>query len=251
MSRSELRSERKLCADGTFRACHGCTIISLCTQSLAAVEAFLRASLLSDYYSPLPASSYHITNADIWCHGDALIEPLLEYIDAKCHVIKRRESVQVANEWRERRLEKTCGDESGWHWTEAVLFPLLKRARALCRKHISSEYNFALTAPVARGVILVEADIVDDQMRKNADELRTAAAALFGRTKPYKQYHMTLAYCYRSVPEWARPMVDEEIAKLGALLETTCKMQITVSSPDVYWFDSMTNFLTMEQMEDY
>ena len=75
---------RKINNQGEYLPFHGYSAISMCDpdQPIHQAEVFIRSSKLSQYFSPLPSTSYHMTIYNIWCIRQKPIPPLQRWMDA-------------------------------------------------------------------------------------------------------------------------------------------------------------------------
>lgn len=183
------------------------------------IEDFLRTSSLDESYSPLPASTYHMTIYSIYQCGNRMIPPV------------------------ERWVNSTGSLVSNSFWLPAeVLQEQNEKAMCIIDKYLNEPLRIKSTSLIInqRGIKLsLEVDKESlEQIRNARHEFVKIYEDLDLSMEPISErLHMGLAYVY--APTF-KPNVDEW-NQLNKFVSEFDGKQFAL--PSVYLFDSMTNYL--------
>ena len=230
MACSKERRE-KINKEGEYLPFYGYTSVCMCKNNpqLENIEVMIRESALSQYYSPLPASSYHMTLFNIWHYEMKKLLP----------VIKR---------WVEAGNELPDNDQ---FLTIKELHKDLIKARKACRETIQTGFNVSWEFK-PRLVSVLNLKVYPDNKTMDKIKLyRDKCKVLFGREQENLDeigLHISLAYKYKDIPGVEVGMLAEALKKLHEEIKDKIEDKIELNEGDVYGFTSMERFPTLEEI---
>lgn len=238
----------KIMSDGKYRYFHGYTSVSMVSNNLDCVEEFLKGSPLSEYFSPLPSDSYHMTIYNIWCHGQRLLPLQKEWLDKEYKRLKKTIGKDNADKYKERFINNVKGSESVcWGWPDSVMFNSMYRTSKICKKHITEKFIVNVDMCISKGTLVLPVQIDNAIIGNKLDLIKKECTDLYKKDDSGMKYHITLGYRYKDIPETVYPILNEELEKLNELISTVCSNRLILNPPDAYWFNSMTTYLTMDE----
>ncbi|XP_037043736.1 uncharacterized protein LOC119079761 [Bradysia coprophila] len=222
--RSVPYNSQKINQTGQYQPFYGYTIVAMIDPSLTTlaqrIEQFLRTSSLSASYSPLPASTYHMTIYSIYQCGNRMIPPIKRWADATGVILS-------SSRWLPDDVLQDQNDKAMCIIGKYLVEPLRIR--------------YARLTINERGIkLLLEVDERSMTLIRNA---RDQFAKIYENDdlslEPIdEKLHMGLAYVY--APAGKQLDVNER-KELMELIETFNGKTFVV--PSVYVFDSMTNYI--------
>lgn len=215
--------------NGTYRDFFGYTVISMLKdfENYKWIEEFLKKSILSKYYSPLPAKTYHMTTFNVWCQ----CSPLLNYHD--------KELKKVYNEIEYQQIKNKYNINLNY-WYDPLNFIsiLMINLESLCNKYNwnNMKGKVKLTAnKTIQFLVFLENNTVN-----TLNEFRNDCSSLCGHSDHGLVMHLTLAYQYKNIPEEEYQSLKDELSKLSKLVED---LVLTFNRPEPYRFNSMVNYI--------
>ena len=229
----------KVDTSGNYTPFYGYTVVAMCADSLSWIENFLRNSRLSEYYSPLPALSYHMTVFNVWCHGQAFLPSQKRWLD-ETYMNYAATDPELAKMWKQQVIDLFKKHSSCWWPNEAMLGPMLK-ANEVCATMPDS---YMVQGDLqAAGTLQIGLHTVTDE--SSLHSARNLLSSVFEHYSPLR-WHITLAYQYKPIPPEDQAMVQEQLQRLQMLMS---QMEpIRLRRPDARWFDSMERFMSIEEI---
>ncbi len=225
---------RKINLDGSYRDFHGYTVLSMVKENMQEIEIFLRQSPLSEYFSPLPSYTYHMTVFNIWAHGGRFLPSMKKKFD---------ELVGQRPDRRKKILEYCKGETSRYFCFEDDLFPQLNEADKTCR-FIDGDFKVDVELFLSPSTLSSTVAVKNKNSQQGLGGLQKKCSGIFGKAVDLK-FHITFAYRYKDIPESAWPMLGPELEKLNKKLEPY--RELTLLGPKVYFFTSMDNYYYMRE----
>lgn len=215
---------KKVNTDGSYRRYSGVTVISIVKNDLKHIETFLKNSVLSEYYSPLPSSSYHMTLFNIWCTQNKFLPPHEEYLKTIKNYSNYRKlcNLDNCNSLDSKMMEML----SGIHWNI---------------KNINFD-DFKVKGSLFAGNTLT-LKIYECNKNPEITKLRSFCIDITKNDDADLKLHITLGYLYKEVPQEKYEILTNEINKLQKLV----KFELELNPPDVYYFKSMTEYIPFDE----
>ena len=209
----------KINSDGTYKNFYGWSIISIALSDMKCIENFLNNShILNTFYSALPSSSYHTTVYNLWCNG----QPLLNH---QKRVINRNYSDEIL----EFLLEDSKKIGEFRFNPSNCIEELLYKLSFSCNK-ASQDKKITLTV---KNVYFGETLGIEFESCEALEFLNDK------RRDFIKNFHMTLAYKYKSFSCNDFVFIKNEVELLNRILKN---QTIVFDVPNVYLFNNMTVF---------
>ena len=169
----------KVNSKGEYTPFHGWTVISNLNCTLGFIERNLRTSVLSKYFAPLPATSYHMTLYNIWCEGRTL-------------------------------LPQQNDDPTS-------IYPLLEQMQAEIDRQVWKPFSLQHAQILYTGSTLCIMIYTSDNFTQ-ANNIRERMIKLVGIKDGMGCYHITLAYQYARILEANNAVLTAEVNRLNDLL---------------------------------
>jgi hypothetical protein len=189
--------------------------------TLEQIEAFIRASTIGKYYSPLPHSTYHMTLFNIYAMSSEPIPPVRRWMEAT-----------------KEPLPETLWLE------EDVLQVQHIKAGDVIRK-LPSQFKIKNLKFYYKGGLGLWITL-DKNSDKALSEARKELSAIYEHEDKNLKYHVTFAYLYNDLPQ-ENPDKDElqkDLVKLIELLQPLKNYIFT--NHNIYLYNSMTNYLPID-----
>lgn len=196
---------QKIDGKGVFQYFPGLTVVSALynRKYWKKVESFLRKSeYLSQIYSPLPASSYHVTLADVETQYELGEEKLLDWIDEKTE----------SNTWK--RIEK--------------ILKTFDRSIPLSYGELYTESTIGITVDLGE----------KDEMFTNA---RNSIFHILDKPKYSYLFHITFGYMYKRIDKKHANGIKLELDQLEVILDGLGP-KLKLHRPKLCIFEDMTKF---------
>jgi len=194
------------------------------TDDFKFIENYIaKNQTLSQYFSPLPSSSYHMTIYNLWCNGKELLN----------HQKRSLAAIYPPNECS--RLSEEAMEIGSFfnpeHCIDGLLYKLHFESRdawkSLKLKVKKVHYN---------GNTL-RISVKNTKSLEKMDKYRETVTKTCEREDGMGSYHMTLAYKYRNIEDTAA--VEHEVGILNMLLEG---QTISLGCPQICSFTDMSAF---------
>lgn len=196
---------------GEYTPFHGWTVISNLNNNLNFIENYLKNSILAKYFSPLPASSYHMTLYNIWCNGRNLLPQQKQYL----------------KEHKEENLSEKC------------IIQLLEQLQTEIDIHLWNPLKLHNYSIVYSGSTLAILFNTDDNFTE-ANKIRNIMTDIVGIEDGMDCYHITLCYQYADICKEDVVSLAKEIKILNKMLNGHI---LELNKPFVAKFQDMTEFL--------
>lgn len=217
----------KINKNGEYREFCGWTVIMAAEHDLKFVENYISKNrLLQNFFSALPASSYHITLYNVWCNRS----PLLSV---------QEEEIKKAGSGDMREILMEESRSIGFFNPDGCMIPLLRQLEDSC---VSKEGRRGVTVTVKRVFFNGNAIRISVNKSSETDQMsrvRKEMTQICGRKDGMGSFHMTLGYKFKDLTEEEKKNVDSEIAILNMLLD---RQTIRLRGPRVCKFRDMTKF---------
>lgn len=217
----------KINRDGSYRAFHGWSVISMCNHDMKFLENFIRNNItLKKSFSPLPAHSYHVTVFNLWSNGCPLLKcqkDTLSQLIAK----ERKVMVEKSRIYSKYFNPKGCMDT------------LLYKLHSLCERQGWTTINLSIKKVLFNGNC-IRIIFVNSTDFNRVNFLRDAISEVAGKKDNMRNYHMTLAYKFRDIPDTEITEINRNLNILNGLL---MGQTITINNPDVHYFPNMMEFI--------
>jgi hypothetical protein len=250
----------KVNTDGTYRPFHGYTVVSMLKDDLTVVEEYIKGNpVLSTYFAALPAASYHMTLFNIWCHGRGLLPTQKKWIGqmegrfrkAKIeHELLKRTHPncpgpgQTYSSFRDQYLTAVRGEHSCGFINEDLFTNLMNKVT-----DVTTMAEFGANIVASSSIHGLRTEVaLDDETRATCIRQRALYAPIVGHADAQLSPHVTLAYRYRDIPAEHLDTVHAELANLNAFVASQTKNGVRFSAPRFVWFDSMTRYMSCEEM---
>lgn len=226
------RTRDKVKEDGTYLPFYGITLLSMCKkgQGLEKIEQFIRESPLSEFFSPLPHSSYHVTIYGIGTH-------------------RKGSKLKVQQDW----LNLGNKEPGKYDWyPNHVMDPVIHETRVASQTHVPEDFTvWANRDSLTVGRTGLQIAYLDfGEVLPDVKVLReTCAQVIFGREDGMKFFHLTLGYVTKPMEPNRETEIYNELVKLKELVMELTKDGIVLHPPDVYWFKSMEEIVTKEDIQ--
>lgn len=191
------------------------------------IEQFLGTSRLGENYSPLPASTYHMTIYSIYQCGNRMIPPVERWVNATGNTVSNN------------------------FWLPAeVLQEQNEKAMCIIDKYLNEplRIKFANLVVNQRGIKL-SLELDEESLEKIRNARREFVKIYEDRDwsmEPINErLHIGLAYVYEPTDE---PNVDES-NQLNDMARSSFEGK-HFQMPSVYLFDSMTNYIPYDRRND-
>lgn len=242
----------KVNTDGSYRLFRGTTVISMCTaeykNKLSHLHNYIKSSPLSEYFSPLSPNSYHMTVYNIWCEPMNLIPSQMDHYYSVREQLKNDYSDEFdninSNEHEKVFKQYVDNYSNSTNHNIEILDPLMIEGD----NYLQSKFkNNTLKANIKnigyRGTIQISL-AVDNNTQSKLNEVRSKLTSAFRRDDSKLQWHLTLAYRYKNIPDDKKEIIETEIIKLNKLVENIKTIDMEI--PKMTWFNSMNNFYFAE-----
>jgi hypothetical protein len=215
--------------DGSYRDFFGYTVICMLKdfENYKWIEDFLKKSILSKYYSPLPLNTYHMTTFNVWCQ----CAPLLRKYDEELKKVYKEQDYQKIKNAYNINLN---------HWYDPLNFMSILMINL---ENICNKYNW----DTLRGKVKLTANrtiqfliFLEDDKINTLNQFRNDCSLICGHSDHGLVMHLTLAYQYKNIPEKEYSSLKNELIKLSKLVED---LVLTFKRPEPYRFNSMINYI--------
>lgn len=216
---------RKINSDGSYRDFYGWTIVSNLANNMNYIEEYIRNNpILSDHFSALPSSSYHVTLYNIWSNHGKLLNPQQDYIDRE-----HRDDI------REQLIQRSISP--GWFNPGNCMRDMFVKLKNHCDKQIDFDSLRINKVYCGNTIGLTFYHSHDfERLAKTRSEFITIAE----RDDRMARFHMTLAYKYKDTTEEDDEKIKKEIDKLCEILVG----RLAVLYPcNLCYFESMESFI--------
>ena len=214
---------KKINNDGSYRNFYGWTVISMLEnrEKMQFIINFIRDdNILSQYFSPLPTSSYHITVCSIWNTGAPLLKHQEHFLQNNYSPEERARLTYDAGgldffnpKYCINSLLETIDENISQFGKQQMIFDSLYfTGQTLGIKFKPSKYTKC--RDTIRKICEIEYDPVP--------------------------YHLTLAYVYKNIPSSLVPYINGFIIYVNELLYNKI---FTLEKPIVAYFSDMTDFI--------
>lgn len=210
----QVPKEGKINAEGRYIPFWGYTVISMVDKPTAAVEEYIKSTkTLSQYLTPLPSSSYHVTMYDIFSQRT----PLKRYFPKSCNIPPVSQWPQVV---RKLGSDLSAAQEQCLGVVQNITF---------------FKHNFNLPKAGFRG-FLVEGSITNQE---EVSKLRNKCSSIFEKKDGERIFHLTLGYTFRDIDDDAMEKINEELRILWEILPAHYRLK----RPNVYYFEKISEFI--------
>jgi hypothetical protein len=213
----------KINTEGEYQPFYGYTIIGMLGDewlpTASNIENFIRTSSLKEFFTPLPASTYHMTLFNIYVVGGPAIPQVERWV--------KQGGVINPNSWLPD--EVLCTENM-------AAFNYLKNRGGL--KLTRSTFCFS-----KRGLgVVVE---MDDPEYKKVEDARSNLSKIYEHQDPSLtnrlSFHITFAYGYKLNNKFS-PKNMNDIKILEMLVNSTFQF-LNLKTPELYLFNSMDNYI--------
>lgn len=215
---------------------------------------------LSDYFSPLPRSSYHVTMYNIWCTGGGSPVRLHPAQEVKLQEHQRRWCI-LPNPQAERNAMYRELRRSGLFAYSPEQVDYIKQRRGgfffnpggcindllytldrRCIEHIPWQRTGLKIKSLRStgGTLRLSFEPVGDGI-ENLNQVR-ALLQHFGGADSMGEYHLTLAYRYKDNPVNNRELERSQTMALERIGKTFVGKKLCLDKPDIAYFSDMTRF---------
>ena len=214
----------KINKDGTYRRFYGWTIISAVAHDLKFIENYIAKNrVLSQYFSALPSSSYHVTLYNLWCNGRPLLNHqhriLTASVSPEEYSMLKRQASTIGTLFN----PKSCIDD--------LLYKLYFESRNTWKSLLLEVKKVHFNGNTIRIAVKKTEDI------KKMNKYREKVTKTCEQEDGMGSYHLTLAYKYKDIEDTAS--IEYEVGVLNLLLAgQTLKLGV----PQVCSFSDMTTF---------
>lgn len=238
----------KINNNGEYLPFHGYTTVSMVVNDLNIIEEFLKISPLSEYFSPLPSETYHMTVYNIWCHTGKLLNLQKNWLDYHFNRIKNKDGETKANIFKNNFIDKLKSQESlSWVWPNELMYNPMHTVSNICKQNITESFIVNVEIGVSKTLHLTVA--IDSKNVKNKlQSIKNSCTEIFNKDDSAMRYHITLAYQFKEIPESSYATLNREIDKLRIILNEYYSYKLILNPPDAYWFKSMTKYLNASDM---
>ena len=217
----------KINTDGSYRKFCGWTVLSMAENDLKFIENFMKGnSVLRQYLSALPSSSYHMTVYNVWCNGKKFLPHQKEFMKKHFSAAEQKQ-LEAQSKLAVFFNPKGCINE------------LLNKLWDVCDDSPITTVTLTVNKVVFTGntvQILFENSPVFDSV----NQVRKTLTEVCESDDKMGMYHMTLAYKYKDADHDATQRILQEINILNILLN---RQTITIKKPSVYYFSDMEEFI--------
>jgi len=213
----------KINTDGEYRNFYGWTVISMVENDFKFIENFIKKnSLLNQFFSALPSSSYHVTVYNLWCNGMPLLPHQQNFIN--------KNFPQIKNE-----LEKQS-KLIGFFNPGGCINDLLYRIEFDCQQCNWDKLSLKMKKAEFNGNTI---QIIFEENFDKVNEFRKILLDTCKKNDNLKIFHMTLAYKFTDTNKDSEKLILAELDILNLLLD---QQTITLNKPSLRSFKDMTAF---------
>lgn len=221
---------RKINKDGTYPEYHGWTVISKARDDMKFVENFISYNnILRQYFSALPANSYHVTVNGIWRNGKALLKYQKRWF-------KNQSPVEQEN------IRKNTQRPDIYFNPDGFLSGLFYQLHSLCEKYGWNTMTLVVEEVYSTGKVIGIRFVNTVNFNQFNTLKERIIKALEKKVDPFPQYHMTLAYAFKDIPKNQLGVVENNVKILNRLLSG---QTITLIKPDVHYYSKMGSYVPM------
>lgn len=218
----------KINEKGEYTPFTGWTAISNVKSHMKFIENYLNTNIiLSKYFKPLPASSYHMTLYNIWCNGRPLLPCQEEYI--KTHFEQKKG----------QELKKYSCVIGKYFNPGDCINQLLEKLQLIINSENWYKIKLQCNSIVYNGQTLTIMIDSNDNFTQ-ANIIRQKMIKQVGIDDRMACYHITLAYQYSKISEEDKKSVLFEINKMNIILKHHI---IELDRPFIAYFNDMTKFI--------
>jgi hypothetical protein len=222
----------KIDTEGNYLPFYGWSVISMVKSDLKIIENIIKQnSVLNNYFSALPSSSYHMTVYNIWANRSQLISHQLKNLINSYDV----EMIDIFKK----------NSEIGFFNPNGCINDLLYKLQYYC-KDTWDQITFKIDAVEFTGNTL-QIILKKSPSFNNVDKVRNKMKQIVEKNDNMKKYHITLAYKYKDIDLIDKDKIIEEISIFNRLLKD---QTVTIKTPFVCYFSSMKLFEPFENHLD-
>lgn len=216
----------KINSDGTYREYYGWTIITNVHGSYKIIENFVgKNNVLSKYFSALPSSSYHVTLYNLWSNRTPLLYQQKNHISSEVLCDKKEELISHSN-------------SIGFFNPDGCLDGLFSTISNMCKEHEWENVTLKVNKVSYTGGT-ISISIGETGKYKTMDSLRGDLIDLCDKDDGLRNYHVTIAYKYKNIPDEDICRIKHEISILDILLSG---QTFSMEKPNLCSFKSMGSF---------
>ena len=217
----------KVNKDGSYRNFLGYTTLAMAKTDISFIESYIKNSpYLSKYYSPLPASSYHMTIFNVWCHLFPLLEPYKRKLE-------ENNCTQIKCVYRNINLN---------YWYDPINFMnvLMMQLDIFAKKYdwtdlkTSKVQLYANEEPISLLLHLNTKNI------EKINSFRNDCSKVCEKDDANLIMHLTLAYSYKNILQEDIDKLKEECNKLSRFVNN---LEIDFFAPKAYRFNTMESYI--------
>lgn len=239
----------KIDSTGKYLNFHGYSMISLVDTDMSCVEKLLKNSGISEFFSPLPVSTYHMTVYNMWNIRRKTLMPCQQSWLDECEKNIKIHSKHVNfNVWKKQLLAPN--PSTGWIFPNSVTCQPIITGIEHSKNLITDPFTIEnIKVHVSKSIVL-RFTIRDPNVAASLDTLRTKCTDLYGYDDSKLVYHITLGYLYKPIPADKMDVVKAELSKLQSLIDSEFSQGIAMAVPDVMMFTSMSNYFRYTEMNN-
>ena len=211
--------------DGSYRNFLGYTTLAMAKTDISFIENYIKNSpCLSKYYSALPASSYHMTTFNVWCHLSPLLEPYKR---------KLEENNCIKDVYSNINLN---------YWYDPINFMnvLMMQLDIFAKKYDWTNLKTSKVKLYANeGTISLSLHLNTENMEK-INSFRNDCARVCEKDDAGLVMHLTLAYSYKNILQEDIDTLKEECNKLSIFINN---LEIDFFAPKAYRFNTMKSYI--------
>ena len=234
MSMSSMSSDvpynAKINTNGEYRNFYGWTVISMVENDLKFIENFIKNSMLKNYFSALPSSSYHMTVYNVWSNGRKLLPHQKDFI---------KKNFPAAEHKQIEAQSKTVN----FFNPKGCINDLLYKLYFICEQSQIVNLTLNVKEVVFTGNT-IQILFVGTPSFDGVNRLRQLLTDVCEVEDRMGMYHMTLAYKYKDVDNDTTQKIMGEIDRLNVLLNG---QTVTMEKPSVYYFSDMKEFVPVSR----
>ena len=213
--------------DGSYRNFLGYTTLAMAKTDISFIENYIKnSSCLSKYYSALPASSYHMTSFNVWCHLSPLLEPYKRKLE-------ENNCTKIKDVYRDINLN---------YWYDPINFMnmLMMQLDIFAKKYDWTNLKTSKVQLYANeGTISLLLHLNTENMEK-INSFRNDCSNVCEKDDAGLVMHLTLAYSYKNILQEDIDILKEECNKLSRFVNN---LEIDFFAPQAYRFNTMESYI--------